>query len=349
MTSQVVKKIGITGAIMAVVLGIGAIVHHHFYPVRVWKFSEKPVRLLTLPFGRGSNQVTQAQGLDGQFYGPLGFMVKGGQLVIADTYGRRIVIDTHPWRSISTGNLLPEDIVGTEKQIFFADNHTLGIYRVILGKPRKIIQLSPDLGYTQMIWHLATDGNTLLVEGVKLGKGQWESWLRQYSDTGKLLHVLNMTKSGYNLSGQSLSSLPIGVSVRSFTVSPNQELVVELASKNSHQRVFRVYNAKHRMVRQAALFSRESINHSQIMGVNKMGWIYVGINLTEPGKAMVAVLRKNGQTMFRRVHSVPVASWVYGAVSPSGSLYLLQSTTKEYCIVKWSLKSKDVWSWNGRP
>ncbi len=343
-----VKKIvGIASAIL-VVLVMGVIVRHNLYRVRVWKFSAKPVYLWKVPFGPGANQLAVVKGIDGEIYGPLAFMAPRGQPVIADSYAHRIVLGIHPWHSLSTGELLPEDIVGTAHHVFFADNRTLGIYEISSGKPHKIVQLSPRPGYTEMIWHLAMDGNTLLVQGVKLGKGRYETWLRQYSTTGNLLSTLNRVESGYNLPLQTLSTLPIAVPIRSFAVAPNRDLVVETATSEKSQRTFQVFNQNNQMVWRGVLISPEPIWHCQLLGVNNMGWIYVGINLTEPRQALLGVLMRSGRTIFRRVHSVPVQSGVYGAVSSGGSLYLLQSSTKEYCIGKWTLKSKDVWSWNGR-
>ncbi|MCL4494342.1 MAG: hypothetical protein M1294_05940 [Firmicutes bacterium] len=347
MAARLGKKFGIMGILVALVAA-GSIVRHHLYRVKVWNFSSKPVGLWTVPFGSWANQLTRVKGLDGDIYGPLAFVVRNGQPAIADTYGHRIVVNIHPWRTVATEGLLPEDLVGTARTFFFADNRTLAIYRVSTGNPRKIIQFSQSPGYTEVIWHLATDGNTLVVEGVKLGQGQCETWLRQYSGTGQLLHTLNLVRSGHHLPMKSPSSHPITVPVRSFTVSPSRQLVVEVAGNEKYQRVFQVYNADNRVVRQAELIAPEAIVHSQLLGVNRMGWIYAGINLAKQGEALVAVLRPGRRTIFRKVHSVPVASAVYGAVSPNGSLYLLQSTTKEYRIVKWALMASEHWSWNGR-
>lgn len=340
-------KISWVIGVLLVILGLSYVVHRHLYRVQVWHFTSRPFTAWTEPFGHTTDALALAKGLDGRIYGPLAFVIRQGHPIIADTYQHRIVMNTRPWHIIATGHLLAEDLVDTGRHLYFVDNQTLSVFRVDQGKLVKIIQLHPPAGQTEMIWHMASDGQTLLLEGVKLGKGEYETWLRQYQTNGRLLKTLSVARTRWDSPFEVSADSAIGVVIRSFSVSPKQQLAVEVADDDANQRLVQIYSPQNRLIRQAHLISPEPIIHSQLLGMNKMGWIYWGVNLTDPGKAFVAVLTPRGRTLFIKVHAVKVASGVYGVVSPNGSVYLLQSTAKEYRIVKWTLVASQRWSWNG--
>ncbi|WP_053959526.1 hypothetical protein [Sulfobacillus thermosulfidooxidans] len=327
---------------------LGIFVRQHLARRQIWHFTTHPIVVWSEPFGHRMDSLALAKGLDGQIYGPLAFVIWHNHPIIADSYQHRIIISTHPWHIIATPELLVEDLVHMGNSLYFVDNHTLAVYRIEHGKPVKIIQLHPSPGQSEAIWHMAQDGQHLLLEGVKLGQGQYETWLRQYKPNGQLVQTLNVAKTRWNNPFEVNSQYPIGVVVRSFVVAPNRQLVIEVAGDNPYERLIQLYNVHNRLIRQTQFVSPEAIVHSQLLGVNNMGWIYLGINLTEPGKALVEILTPKGRTMMMKVRSVPVGSVVYGTVEPNGSLYLLQSTAKEYCIVKWALVPSERWTWNGQ-
>lgn len=333
--------IAVLGILMALAAGRG------LHRVQFWHLDPTSALVWSAPFGSRPQDVGIAKGLDGQRYGPLAFAYAEHRFWIADSYQHRIVETGKTWRTVAVPDAVIEDLVYASRGLYFVDNQQLAVYRLLGGRVSKIIQLTVPPGQTEAIWHLAADGRNLLLEGVRLGRGQSEMWIAKYNAQGRLLGVINMARSQWDSPLQVDAAYPISAVVRSFEAGPHGWLYVEAASGDRYQREVLVYNRKDRLLRKMPVLSPEPIVHSEFLGINRLGWIYMGINLNVPGHSLVVMVTPNGRTTTLKVRTVPVKSVVYGTVGSTGSLYLLQSTNAEYRIARWNLRPGTRWVWRG--
>ncbi|MHB1957360.1 MAG: NHL repeat-containing protein [Sulfobacillus sp.] len=318
--------------------------------VTVWNLSSQPHMAWQANFGTHEGNVGDAHGLDGRRYGPLAFSLLGQEIVVADSYkGRIIVTGPHP-QQFSVSPLMVEDMAVTGSgSVIVADNRQLEVWMLRNREKRLLIKVPQARGMTQAIWHLAVGSRgEILLQIVGFGHGQFEMRLNEYNRAGRFIRELSRATGG---EGSDLTPLaghgPLGL-IRDFEVSPAGELYVEPPSNERFHRQIDIYHWNGQYAGGIVVSSPEPIQDSQFLGVNRWGWVYLGINLNQPHQARVLVVSPHGTILNdMAVHAVPVYSAVYGRVSPKGSLYLVQSTPSHYRIEKWTLVSHRVWRWIG--
>ncbi|AUW92846.1 hypothetical protein BXT84_01825 [Sulfobacillus thermotolerans] len=334
-------------AIAVAVLGLAmGVVAKGMHRVQFWKMSDQARIVWQAPFGTGETHLGVARGLDGQQYGPLAFAYAHKNFWIADSYRNRIIESTDPWKTVSVPGTIIDELVFVRRALYFVDNQQLAVYRLADQHITKVIQLQAPKGQTEAIWHLAADGGDLLLEGVRLGHGESVMWLAKYSAQGRQIAMLNLAKSAWDSPLQVQPTYPVTAVVRSFEPGPSGGLYVEAASSDRYQRMVWVYSRHNHLVRKVPIVSPEPIVHSELLGVNRWGWIYMGLNLNVSGRALVEVVQPGGESTTLKVHAVPIKSVVYGTVGPTGALYLLQSTANEYRIARWGLTPQTHWVWH---
>lgn len=300
------------------------------------------------PFGPEESGVGRAVGLDGRLYGPLSFALSQKHLAVADTYQRRILYLGYREATIAAANMMVEDIaLDSSGAVLVADNRHLAVWRLGNGTAREIVHLNRQTGYTEAIWHLNVGPKGhIFVEWVRFGKGTFAVALNVYSENGRFIRRLAFSQGGKETRLTPLQGYQLDDALRTFQVAPNGKLYVEPPSASLYQRRIRIYRANGDVARDILVTSSEKIRHSELLGVNRQGWIYLGVNLTVPGAARVLVVSTTGQTVATiPVHAVPVYAAVYGRVGAGGDLYLDQSTSLEYQIRRWQLTSRRVWRW----
>ncbi len=330
-----------------IILAAGYLVIRGLHRVQTWTLESQSHVVVQAPFGDRPGDLAVAQGIDGRQYGPLGFVAEGRSFWIADTYHHRLVEVTpgRPWKITDLGERLPEDLTATPQGLYFVDNQTLAVYRVSDQHVVKIIQMTQEPGYSQAIWHMEAYQGGLLIEGVKIGRGLTETWLAKYTDGGQFVRTLNESEGSGSIPFHVDAAYDISTVVRSFQVSPSGRLYVEAAGNDRYQREVLVYSGEGRLVRRVAVLSPESIVHSELLSINRLGWVYMGINLNVPDHALILVVRPDGLSTALHVSAVAVRSVVYGSGGPNGSVNLLQSTPSEYRIARWDLIPATVWQW----
>lgn len=318
--------------------------------VTVWSLSTTPQVVWQARFGTGVSGVGETTGLDGRRYGPLAFSVMGKQLVVADSYHHQIVVTGPMLQRMSVDSLMVEDLAMTPSgSIILADNRQLAVWELTHGKPHQIIQIPRRTGVTQAIWHIAVGSRgQILLQIVTFGHGQFEMQLNEYSPKGTFVRELAHAQGGQGMELTPLAGHgPLGL-IRDFEVSPDGELYVEPPSNQRFQRQIDIYHWDGRYAGEVIVSSPEPIQESQFLGVNRWGWVYLGINLNQPHQARVLMVSPHGNILHDlAVDTIPVYSAVYGRVSANGTLYLVQSTLHRYRIFRWPLKSRYVWRWYG--
>ncbi|PSR31617.1 MAG: hypothetical protein C7B46_16590 [Sulfobacillus benefaciens] len=318
--------------------------------VTVWSLSAKPQVVWQSRFGKGADDVADAIGLDGRRYGPLAFGVVGNHVVVADSYHHQIVYTGPVSQRVAIGSLMVEDLaVSPSGSIILADNRQLTVWELTHGKLHEIIQVPRKAGVTQAIWHIAVGAHgQILLQIVTFGHGQFEMQLNEYSPKGTFIRELAHAQGGQGLELTPLAGHgPLGL-IRDFEVSPSGELYVEPPSNLRFQRQIDIYHWDGRYAGQVIVSSPEPIQENQFLGVNRWGWVYVGVNLNQPHQARVLVVSPHGEILHDlAVHPIPIYSALYGRVTANGTLYLVQSTVHRYRIFRWPLQSHHVWRWYG--
>ncbi len=318
--------------------------------VTVWSLSTRPQVVWQARFGKGASDVGDAIGLDGRRYGPLAFSVMGKQLVVADSYHHQIVVTGSVLHRIAVDSQMVDDLAVTPSgSIILADNRQLTVWKLTHGKMHEIIRIPRRIGVTQAIWHIAVgSGGQILLQIVTFGRGQFEMQLNEYSPEGTFIRELAHAQGDQGVELTPLAGHgPLGL-IRDFEVSPAGELYVETPSDQRFQRQINIYHWDGRYAGQVIVSSPEPIQESQFLGVNRWGWVYLGVNLNQPHQARVLVVSPHGIVLRDlAVDQVPVYSAVYGRVSANGTLYLVQSTFHSYRIVRWPVNSHHVWRWYG--
>lgn len=160
--------------------------------------------------------------------------------------------------------------------------------------------------------------------------------LRDHGGDDLSLHRLAVVGVGHAQGGQGVELTPLAGHgplglIRDFEVSPSGELYVEPPSNQRFQRQIDIYHWDGRYAGQVIVSSPEPIQENQFLGVNRWGWVYVGVNLNQPHQARVLVVSPHGEVLHDlAVHPIPVYSAVYGRVTANGILYLVQSTGHRY-------------------
>ncbi|NMP21474.1 hypothetical protein [Sulfobacillus harzensis] len=321
-----------------------------FRRVTVTQFEPGPLAV-KLPFGRTPDAVGRAVGIDGRVYGPLTFATNGHLTVIADTYRQRLLlIENGRITEVPTLNQLVEDLqVSRDGDVLVADNRRLAIWMLSHGRRKKVVEFTHSDGYTEALWHLGLGrGQKLYVEMVRFGHGTFAAQLDEYLLTGRFVRRLAESKGGRQEPLTPLSDSLIGEPVRNFQVAPDGDLYVEPASLSSTTRTITVYNPEGRFIRNVALRSPIAITHSDLLGVSRRGWIYLGVNLASRNHAQVLVANGDGHMVADlHVPAVDVYAATYGRVVPSGVLYLDQSTNKQYRLATYRPVTRRVWRWGG--
>ncbi|MCY0881636.1 MAG: hypothetical protein OWS74_06540, partial [Firmicutes bacterium] len=112
------------------------------------------------------------------------------------------------------------------------------------------------------------------------------------------------------------------------------------------ERTCLIYRLSGQYIGQVHMLSPVPIQDSVLLGVNEYGWIYEGVNLSSGPSPCILVVKPDGQQVARlSVHRPAVGTAVYGQVSPQGAVYLVQSSSADYRIVKWTLSPQVYWHW----
>jgi hypothetical protein len=248
-------RVRIAVIIAAIVLfAAGLILVRSVHRVQTWTLARQTKIVWSAPFGESPGALAVERGMDGRVYGPLGFAAAGQRFWIADTYQHRLVSAEagKPWRVTELGDRLPEDLISSAQGLYFVDNQKLAVYRVSGRKIAAVIQLPPSPGYSEAIWHLAAYGGDLLLEGIKIGKGQTETWLAKYTASGQFAGMLNESEGSADTPFHVAMAYPIATVVRSFQVSPSGCLYIEAAGNDRFRREVLVYNGHNQFLRQGA-------------------------------------------------------------------------------------------------
>ncbi len=301
------------------------------------------------PFGSGRNAVGRAIGLDGRLYGPLAFAVGSHRMAIADTYQARILYRGTREHTIAASKMMVEDVALTPSgAVLAADNRALAVWRVGEGSPREVVAIGHQPGFTESIWRVEVGhSGQIYVEWVRFGHGTFAVGLSQYSRAGRFLRQLSWSEGGQPAGLKPIASSPVKQAIRTFQLAPNGDVYVETPGGTPMQRRIRIYQPDGRWLRNVTITSPVPILHSDLLGVSRQGWIYLGINLTIPQKARIVVATGQGRALANfPVGAVPVYAAVYGRVGPNGSLYLDQSTATRYRIVRWRPVGRQTWRWS---
>ncbi len=337
---SIVIAVGILGLL---VFGLG------LHRVTIVALREPPRVVWKASYGTSSNRVGESIGLDGRHYGPLAFALLGKRLVVADSYNNRIIVRAHHSQVLEAAPLMVEDVAVTPSgAILVADNRQLGVWRLGSGRISRLIKIPQEKGVTEAIWHLGVGPEgQIVVQVLGFGQGQYQMMLNEYNRKGQFVRELARAQGGENAGLTPLAGHgPIGI-LQSFEISPSGELYVVPPSHQRYHRHIDVYRWDGQYVSQISIKSPIPILESCLLGVNRMGWAYVGINLTYPHRARVLVVSPAGTLINDiEVHAVPIYSAVYGRVSPEGNLYLVQSSIHHYVIDCWALTSRKAWRWS---
>lgn len=340
------RKVSRLGLALAIVLlAVAALGLHR---VTTLSLREPPKVVWNSPYGTLPNSVGDALGLDGRHYGPLAFAILGKRLVVADSYNNRVILHTPHTQVVEAAPLMVEDLAVTPSgAILVADNRELGVWRLGSGLPIRLIRIPHETGVTQAIWHIGVGPRgEIVVQTLGFGQGRYQMTLNEYTRKGRLIRELSHAEGGEEANLTPLAGHgPIGI-IRGFEISPTNELYVLPPSNQRFQRHIDVYRWDGQYVHQITVNSPEAIIDSTLLGVNRLGWVYLGVNLTMAHRARVLVVSSAGSVINDlKVHPVPVYSAVYGRVSPDGSLYLVQSSLSHYVIDRWALSQRRVWRW----
>ncbi len=334
------------GIVLAIVMPTVAALGLH--RVTTLSLREPPSVVWKSPYGTQPTSVGDATGLDGRHYGPLAFALWGKRLVVADSYNNRVILQIPHTQVVEAAPLMVEDLAVTPSgAVLVADNRELGIWRLGSGLPIRLIRIPRETGVTEAIWHIAVGPRgEIVVQTLGFGQGRYHVTLNEYTRRGRLIRELSRAEGGEAANLTPLAGHgPIGI-IRGFEISPTNELYVLPPSHQSFQRHIDVYRWDGQYVQQITVRSPEAIIDSTLLGVNRLGWVYVGVNLTTAHRARVLVVSSAGTLINDlKVHSIPVYSAVYGRVSPDGSLYLVQSTLHHYVIDRWALLERRAWRW----
>ncbi len=338
----------ISGLVLVMEIGMLVVIGLGFHRVTITALREPPHVVWKSPYGTTASSVGDATGLDGRHYGPLAFALLGNRIVLADSYNSRIILQGPHFQALEAAPLMVEDVAVTSSgAVLAADNRQLGVWRLGAHHRIEFIKIPQEKGLTQAIWHIAIGPEgEIVVQVLGFGQGRYQMTLNEYDRRGKLVRELSRAQGGRHANLTPLAGHgPIGI-VRSFEISPSNELYV---MPPSHQRFVRhidVYRWDGQYVSQITVASPEPIFDSTFLGINRLGWAYVGINLTYPHRGRVLVVSPAGAVINDiKVHAVPVYSAVYGRVSPTGNLYLVQSSLHHYVIKCWTLTSRRTWRW----
>lgn len=337
------SRLGIALAIGALtVAGLG------LHRVTTLSLREPPSVVWKSPYGSEPTSVGDAMGLDGRHYGPLAFALWGKRLVVADSYNNRVIVHTPHTQVIEAAPLMVEDLAVTPSgAVLVADNRELGVWRLGSGLPMRLIRIPHETGVTQAIWHIAVGpGGEIVVQTLGFGQGRYHVTLNEYTAKGHLIRELSRAEGSEDANLTPLAGHgPIGI-IRGFEISPTNELYILPPSNQRFQRHIDVYRWDGQYVHQITVRSPEAIVDSTLLGVNRLGWVYLGVNLNTAHLARVLVVSLTGTIINDlKVHPVPVYSAIYGRVSPHGSLYLVQSSLHNYVIDRWALSQRRVWRW----
>lgn len=341
------RKFSRLGLALAMVLV--AVVGLGLHRVTTLSLREPPRVVWNSPYGTLPNSVGDAMGLDGRHYGPLAFALLGKRLVVADSYNNRVILHTPHTQVVEAAPLMVEDLAVTPSgAILAADNRELGIWRLGAGLPIRLIRIPQETGVTQAVWHIGVGPRgEIVVQTLGFGQGRYQMTLNEYTRRGRLIRELSHAEGGEDANLTPLAGHgPIGI-IRGFEISPTNELYVLPPSNQRFQRHIDVYRWDGQYLHQITVKSPEAIIDSTLLGVNRLGWVYLGLNLTTAHRARVLVVSSAGTVINDlKVHPVPVYSAVYGRVSPDGSLYLVQSSLSHYVIDRWALTMRRGWRWS---
>lgn len=321
-----------------------------FKKVPQWHLTSSHQGGWNIPFQGTSLDFHTAVGIDGRLYGPLAFDVFGHHLYVADTYQSRVVVMNPHVQIIPVDQMMIEDmVVGIHGNILLADNQSTTIWRYGSGKPHLLIQFPHIKGYTEAIWHLSvTPQGKIIVEIVRFGRGTFSIWVNEYTRLGKFIRHIAVAEGSRSRLLTPLSNSPIPEVVRSFQVSPSGDIYIESPPTNTSFRQISIYRNNGRLVSHLKIQGSEPIYNSHFLGVNKKGFLYLGVNLTIAHKAQVLMVTPQGNTISDiHVHALPIHTAIYGRVASNGTLYLDQSTMTHYRIDVWQLQKDEVWRWKG--
>ncbi|MCY0899062.1 MAG: hypothetical protein OWU33_09040 [Firmicutes bacterium] len=321
------------------------------------RFSQEPTTTfqagplaVDLPFGNAPGAVGRARGIDGRSYGPLTFATNGSVTVVSDTYHQRLL-----WlrggrvtSQAAPGQMIEDMAINPAGDVVAADNRALALWLFTGQSVKKIVQFDSPPGFSSALWRVGLGAaNRVLVERISFGRGSFAAQLDEYTLRGRFVRVVassRVDRAGTQFPSPSTVAMPI----RNFQVAPDGEIYVEPTGTSRATRTIRVYRADGTFVGSVVIHAPEPIQHSDFLGINQKGWIYVAINLDVPGHAKVLIVNKHGQLLdVLTVPAVSVYAATYGRVLPSGVLYLDTTTNEAYQVREYRPVTRKVWRWQG--
>ncbi|MBE3589716.1 MAG: hypothetical protein IMW98_02670 [Firmicutes bacterium] len=315
-----------------------------FHPVRVESYEARI--LARLPWG--PEGVTAAGPEGGRRLGPRSFAVAAdGTLYIADTLAGRILVLSPDGRSLRA--LVPHGRGGAavhvddlapapDGRLFVADHAARAVWEVApdgQAVPYYEVEAGEVRGWAVQGLAVDAEGRPV-VDAVRLTPSSYEREIRRLEQdaAGTVLAKQIVDERGARVDGgravlpDSVESLGLGNDGRLYALSPEG---------SAFTRLIHVFGADGRPLRALRVQTEAELRQSQILGLDRWGGLYVGLNLGSPDGRIVKIDGRG-----RAVWSAPApaapdqpALGAYARVDRDGNLYVLNPGAEGLEVQKW--------------
>lgn len=301
-------------------------------PVRVESY--EPVQLARLPWGPEGVQVASPG--SGRRMGPRSFAVsQDGSLLIADTFAGRILVLSPDGRAVQA--LTPrgrggapvrvDDLAPAPRdRLFVADHAARAVWEVSpdgTAVPYYEVDASGLRGWAVQGLAVDPEGRPV-IDAVFLTSSSYEREIRRLEEdeAGVVLARQVVDERGPRLD-DGRAALPDAV--ESIGLGNDGRLYALSAEGSAFTRVIHVFGADGRPLRTLRVQTRNELRQGQILGLDRWGGLYVGLNLGSPDGQIVKI---DAQGRARWSTPAPVAAdqpalGAYARVDADGDLYLL--------------------------
>jgi hypothetical protein len=296
----------------------------------------------SFPIGERRDAVASYPGVDGQTYGPLAFAANGSQLCILDTYRSRVLIvarglrPRQPLRTVTIPDGLLEAVAWDARTSSWlvADNRHLIVWAIQGGRARPLIQLGERKGLSGAIESLAVGpGGQIFIGSAVVGHGQLQATLGQYGSNGRSIHQHTVVVNAADLAAGTAHNPVVLLALSGISVGADGDLYMVSGSGGSAMSpggVLAVNPATLQVERRVTL--SRSRGHLALLGLTRTGTMY----FTAGGRSKprwVLGYDQEGKLVLRiPLPSESLSSGVYADVTPSGSLFLAETTPTTYRI-----------------